>query len=544
MPQDTSSGRLPRRAFLGATSASLALSLAGCLGGDDDIDADGGGNGTDGGGGGGDSYLHVTQQVSPLEWDPIWINDVYSTQIANLIYDGLYEYGEGLDLVPKIAADMPEVENDGTRVIIPLREEATFQNGNPVTAEDVAYTFLGPVEDQTPNIAEVDMIESAEAVDEQTVQFDLEYPYGPFTTATIARLIVPMDVREDDPEAFNNDSPVGSGPYEFVDWTEGDYVDVQRWDDYWDDTAPTIEEIRFEPVEEDTTRIAQIETEQSDVVLGIPAQNYEGVQQIQHARIEEAQSISYFYLAFNCQEGPTADVRVRQAVDHAISMSSFVEQQVEPAGTRQVSPIPAAIAEEWEFPVDEWAGMELEQDRDRAQELLDEAAPSDWSPTIIVPPDDIRERLGEVIASALNDLGYDARVQRLDWGPFTETYQSGDSDEFQMYALGWSGAGDPDAFMFHLFHESVAGEGGTQGHFYDNQEVHDQIMGARQSVDRDERRELYVSAINQLLEDKVHLPAYSMLNSMAINERVQDLPAHPVSSNNPRIVSSYNNAQL
>jgi len=551
MSRENKTQRFNRRGFIGATSAAVALGLAGCVGngGEEDDSPLGEGNGN-GNGNGGDTpegeFLHVTQQVSPLEWDPIVINDVYSNQIANMMYDGLYQYDAGLELEPKIAASEPEVENDGTRFIFPLREEAMFQNGDPVTAEDVEHTFLAPVEESTQNRAEVDMISDTEIIDEHTLQVDLEFPFGPFATTTVVRNVVPKDVRLDDPDAFNSNSPVGSGPFQFVDWTEGEFVELERWDDYWDDDLElaNIAEIRYEPVEEDTTRVTRLETQETDVIMGIPAQLYESVEGISHARIEEIQSISYFYVAFNTNEGPTATREVREAVEHSIDMSGFIQQQVEPAGSHVVSPVPTAIAEEWDFPLDRWADMELEQDLDRAQELLDEHAPDDWQPTIIVPPDDLRERLGEVIASSLNDLGYDAGVQRLDWGQFTETYQSGDSDEFQMYALGWSGAGDPDAFIYNLFHESVAGEGGTQGHFYDNPSFHDNITAARQSADFDERRELYIEVIDEILEEKIHMPAYGLMNSMGVNDRVGDLPAHPVSSENPRVISTYNNTTV
>lgn len=95
----------------------------------------------------GNQQLNVTQQIAPIEWDPVVINDAYSTQITQTIYDGLYEYEpQTLNPEPKIAADEPEVERDGERYIVELREEPEFHNGDPVTAEDAVHTFLAPVE--------------------------------------------------------------------------------------------------------------------------------------------------------------------------------------------------------------------------------------------------------------------------------------------------------------------------------------------------------------------------------------------------------------
>lgn len=511
---------------------SSALALSGCI---DDLF--GGDDGTS---------ITITQQVEPLEWDPVVINDVYSLQIAMNVYDGLYEYDSDLSLVPKIASDMPEVEQDGTRFIFPIKEGVTFHNGDELTAEDVEHTFLAPVEESTENSAEVNMISNTEIIDDYTLQVDLEFVYGQFTTATIARHVVNKSARLEDREAYNLENPIGSGPYEFVDWEQGNFVEIQVNEDYWDQDEvglPNIENVVYEPVDEDTTRITRLQEESSEIIMGIPSQLWSDVEDMDHAYIESTESISYFYLAFNCNEGPTATKEVREALDYVFDMDSFIQEQVEPAGVRARTPVPPGIADTWDFPAEEWNDQySNDVDYDQAQQLLDEHAPSDWEPLIIVPPDDLRELLGEVVQSGLEEAGYSATVQRIDWGPFTERYQSGDADEFNLYALGWAGEGDPDAFMYPLFHEDNAGT--TQGHFYDNQEVHDAILTARQSSDFDERRQLYLDAIEQILADKVHLPAYSLRNSMGILNEVEDIQAHPASEYNPRIFSHYNNASI
>ncbi|MFP4590639.1 MAG: ABC transporter substrate-binding protein [Halobacteriales archaeon] len=522
-----------RRLLESGVAMSSALALSGCI---DDLF----------GGGGEETSITITQQVEPLEWDPVVINDVYSQQIAINIYDGLYEYDDDLSLVPRIAEDDPEVERDGTRFIFPIKEGVTFHNGDELTAEDVEHTFLAPVEDETENADEVNMISDTEIIDDHTLQVDLEFPYGQFTTATMARSVVNKEVRLEDREAYNLEEPIGTGPYEFVDWEQGDFVEIQVNEDYWNEDEmglPNIDTVVYEPVDEDTTRITRLQEESSEIIMGIPAQLWEDVEEMDHAYIEATESISYFYLAFNCNEGPTATKEVREAIDYVFDMDQFIEEQLEPAGVRARATLPPGIAETWELPVEEWNDeYSYDVDYDQAEALLDEHAPDDWEPLIIVPPDDLRELLGEVVQSGLEEIGYNATVQRIDWGPFTDRYQSGDADEFNMYALGWAGAGDPDAFMYPLFHEDNAGT--NQGHFYDNQEVHDAILTARESTDYDERRGLYIEAIEQILADKVHLPAYSTQNSMGILNELEDIQAHPASQWNPRIFSHYNNATL
>jgi len=426
--------------------------------------------------------LNITQQVAPIEWDPIVANDAYSGQIYHTIYDGLYEYDvQTVDPQPKIAADFPEIERDGERFIIPLREEPEFHDGTPVTAEDVVHSFMAPIEEQTDNMPDFDMIEEAEAVDDYTVQFDLEFPYGAFETVTLETYIVNSEVRQEDPDAFNLENPVGSGPYQFDQAEIGEFADVTLWEDYWDEPSQ-IPSIRWEPAEDDAGRVSRMLARETDVMEGIPPADWDAIEGEDEISIEDTADTGVFYLAFNCQEGPTADPDVRRAIAYCHSTSAYVDDVIAEAGQNINYPVGPTIAEEWDFPVDEWNDMEYEFDPDRAQELLDNSDAIEEGDEIhfISPPDDLREQWCELVADRLNEIGYGGTVERLDWDTFTDTYQSGDADEFNVYSLGWTGGGDPDVYLYQLFHESQAGV--NQGHFYENDEFHEKIVDARESV--------------------------------------------------------------
>lgn len=481
--------------------------------------------------------LQITQQVEPAhDYDPVVSNDVYSFRIVSHIFDGLYEYDQDLNLVPKLADGEPEVEDDGTTVTVALKDGPEFANGDPVTAEDVVHSFTAPVEEETENESEYDMIEEATAVDDRTVEFDLgDEPYGPFTTVTLAGSIVNKSVREEDKAAYNEE-PVGSGPYELVDWVEGDFADIELRDDYWDmdNVEAYINEARWVSAEDDAARVSRIRAGDTDLIQGVPPDDFEVLEDESGVNVLSGPSISYFYAAFNCNDGPTTNPDVRRGVEKAFSMEQFVSETVEPAGTSIASPIPDAVGEPWDFPVDEWADKTEEYDPDGAADLL--SGQDGWQPRIIVPPDDIREQLGEVIAGRLREVeGVDIEpsVQRLDWGPFLEQYATGNADDYAIYTLGWAGAPDPDPFIYPLFHESSAGV--NQGHYYDRAEFHDWIEQARTSADFEERRELYIDIVDEILEETVAMPAYSLTNSYAHLDRVKNLTVHPSSSLNPRL---------
>jgi peptide/nickel transport system substrate-binding protein len=538
---------LNRRRILGLGAAGLA-SLAGCTSGDGsgstESDGSGGSSGSGSGStdaGGGDSSggtsggkLRLAQVKSPIEFDPIVLNDVPSAEVTQNIYDGLYAYDESTGIVPQLATGEPEISNDGTRYVVEMTGDATFHNGDPVTAEDVIYSFTAPVDEETENAAELNMIDSVSAVDETTLQFDLKFPYGAFMNILVWS-IVPKAVREEDPDAFNTQNPVGSGPFEFVDWQEGNFVRLQRNDDYWGEPVPNLAEVEFVPIEEATTRVTTLRNGENDVIKEIPPKLYSTVRGISDAGIQEVPGIGYFYLAFNCLEGPTADARVREAIDYCFSMDQAVSSYVEPTGVRQYSPLPAAVAEDWDMPVEEWQQIPHDKNIEEARALFEEAGvPMDYDWRIIVPPDDKREQIGVTVSNGLKEAGFqNVSVQRLDWGAFLDRYVSGDPSDYNMYTLGWSGNPDPDSFTYFLLARTDDVLGVTNGTYWGaNSEAGKQaaqkFVQARESANRDERRQLYVEGITTMLEERAHLPAYNLKNSFGVKEYVDDFAAHPV----------------
>ncbi|SFC26413.1 peptide/nickel transport system substrate-binding protein [Halobiforma haloterrestris] len=545
-----------RRRVLASGAAVSAAAIAGCIGEDG---GDGDGNGDDvadisefqydreepDDGDRSDSLEFLQPAERDEDFDPVVSFDSYSMQVANLVFDGLYEWDDQLELEPKIADGMPEEEDDGETYIFEIQEGIEFHNGDEVTASDVAHSFTAPVEEETQNAATYGMIESAEAIDDYSLEVNLEFPYGPFTLSTMAVPVVPEEVRTEDREAFNTD-PIGSGPFQFADFQAGEYVELERWDDYWDDPQPYVADIRFEAAPDDANRIAQVLAGDTDVIDTVPATEWDEVEGADGVRIHGSRSPSYMYLAFNCNEGETTDPDVRRAVGHSFSMREFVNEHLGPAADPLESPVPPITNESgnWDFPMDEWEGMMPEYDPDQAEQLLaDAGVPDDWEPRIIAPEGGPREALAERIGSRLTEIGYGADVQGMSFATLVDTYNTGNVDDYEMYLLGWTGGPDPDVYYYNLFHESQ--EGVAQGHFYEGQgEFHDNILNARESADQEERRELYISVTEEILEYLPVLPAYTEHNTMAAREEVKDLHAHPSVSYNPRIVSDYQNTWI
>ncbi|OAQ53167.1 hypothetical protein HTG_06745 [Natrinema mahii] len=517
-----------RRRLLASGAAVSAAALAGCIGG--------------GGSGDGDRFHFTQEQSREEQFDPVVSNDAYSFQVIQLVFDGLYEYDEGLELQPKLAAGEPTVERDGTRYIFELEEGATFHNGDEVTAGDVAHSFTAPVEEETENASEYDMIDSTEVIDDYQLQVDLgEDPYGPFELATMGVTVVPESVRTEDREAFNTD-PVGSGPFEFVDLQENEYVDLERNDDYWDDLEPNLEQVRFVAHEDPAGRVSDIRAGDTDVIAGIPNDDWDVLENEDGVALHSAESPTFMYMAFNCNEGPTTTPEVRRGIAHSFSMQDFIDSNAGNVSSAMYSPIPPVVNEIWEFPEEEYQELLPEYDPEQAQSLLDEHAPDDFTPTIITP-EGIRAQLAERIATRLDEIGYGADVQVLDFATLVDTYTSGNADDYQMYLLGWTGGPDPDYYLYPLFHESQAGT--NQGHYYEGSDgFHEAIAEGRNSAGQEERYDIYEPVVREVVEQLPVLPAFTQDNTMASRDYVQDLQAHPEVTRNPTLLAEYTNVSM
>lgn len=176
--------------------------------------------------------------------------------MAEKIFDGLYTYDERTGLVPQIATDEPRVEDEGRRYTIDIREDATFQNGQAVLAEDVKYSFEAPVEEETPTAWRFDMIESIETPEDRTVRIELEYPYPAFEHS-LTHEIVPKSVREAGKEEFAT-KPVGAGPFRVRSFSEERKAEVVRWKDYWSDPKPAVAKVTTIHQESPITRMMSL----------------------------------------------------------------------------------------------------------------------------------------------------------------------------------------------------------------------------------------------------------------------------------------------
>ena len=469
----------------------------------------------------------------PIELDPIVATDVGSRQTIARAFDGLYTYEDGTDIVPQIAAGDPSAADDGRRITVELDENARFQNGEPVTATDVKYSYEAPKKEDAASQWLVTPIETVDIVDNRTVRLQLEHPY-PAIEHALTFPIVPKAVREADREGFALD-PIGAGPYRVRSFSEEKKVQLARWDDYWGEPTPAIDRVTFAYVESPITQLMGLVTGQSDVIEPISPRYREDITRLTDATVAEQPGFRSFYFGFNCNDGPTVERAVREGIARCIDSQKLVEQFVAPVGSRQYSLLPDRIADEWDLPIEEWASAVPPKDVKEAKTRFQEAPVSVGKLTILTSKHPVWKELAHALAAGLRDAGQSALVKAVSWKQYLKRSVSGSAKDYAVFVGEAAGNGDPDSFLYPVFHENA--QGGTNGIFYNEETVMTHLLEARRTTDRQQRRSHYEAAISRLHEDQVYVPICSFKNSFAYRSNLQNFRVHPIAGLNPRVTS-------
>src|SRR4051794_12933950 len=261
-------------------------------------------------------------ESSPANLDPRVGTDAQSERIDELIFDALLGRDAHFNVIPALAERW---ENpDPLTYVFHLRHGVRFHDGRPLTSKDVKWTFDSLLNGsiRSPKTGTYKAVASIDAPDEGTVVFHLKQPYVSllWNVSEGAIGIVPYGSGAD----FNA-HPIGSGPFRFVSQEQDKEVLLERNDSYRDQ-KPSIARVRFAVVPDATTRILELRKGSTDVALNaFTADAVETIRQRGELQVQQSAGTIYFYLAMNLRDPILKDVRVREAISHALNREALVK---------------------------------------------------------------------------------------------------------------------------------------------------------------------------------------------------------------------------
>ena len=458
------------------------------------------------------SHLNGTQQ-----------GEAPNGKVNSQIYDKLVvmdtETGE---IVPALA-DSWEMTDDTTWTFH-IREGVTFHNGEPLTAEDILFSYQ--LNADTGGYqwmwGAIDVANSS-APDDQTLiikTYDV-YPGLLAMLTSEARIVCKSLYEEIGREKYGR-QPVGTGPYKFVEWVAGDSITLERYDDYWGNEA-YFEKIIFRFITDDNTRALALETGEIDIAQSIPASQVSYLESTGLVDLEIYPSLSIDYIGFNCQKEPFNDVRIRQALRYAIDLESMVDIAYGVGVTAEAADGICTPSFCDYIPASE--ELTYHYDPEKAKELLAEAGyPDGFSCQVMVVGQQDRVDMVEMLQNAWAEIGVNIEPYVTEIGTYYDIIASGDYD---MFYGGWVILANDGDLMHDTFYSDPELWYTTNYTAYVNPEFDELVDAARVELDTEKRSALY-GDVQNLIRSELPFIACTYNNKVdGIRSTLQGYPHDP-----------------
>jgi len=416
------------------------------------------------------------------------------------------------------------VSDDGLAWEFTLRDDVTFHNGDPLTAQDYAWTFQRMIEPerQAPAMAAFQALASAEAVDDTTLRLTLNAPYYALLESLELGFAQPLSQRavEEAGDAYGR-NPVGTGPFRFKTWESGNQIVLERNPDYaWapaflqNQDAPYLDTLRVRYLPEYATIIAGLEAGEIDVYDEVQPQD---VSMLADAGFQITDALfagAFPYLSINVAKTPFDNVKVRQALNYAIDKDALIKVVMGGQALPQFGP----LSQSMHGYAPEVESIGYNYDLERAKSLLAEAGFAEGELALVIkaPAIAMFPKVAEVLQSQLQAAGINATIQQGEYGAMVGDAVTGN------YDVMVAGYEYTDADVLHVFfHSSNLGA-------YNISQINDPALDAileqlRSETDASTRQHAAEEAQRYIVENALVAPLFTPINKIPVSSRLHDV---------------------
>ena len=466
--------------------------------------------------------------------------------IESCVVEGLVTNDEKMNVVPVLATEVPTLANGGVTlradggmdVIWKLRPGVKWHDGYPHTSADVKFTVdaINKGDWKPESTDGFDRISSVDTPDSLTAVVHYKEVYAPyvwqFARGTLPKHI--LDGRDIDKANDYNRNPLGTGPYRVAEWKTGEYILLEKVNDYWRGPEyPKIARILFRFIPNTTTRINQLKAGEIHLVPLVPWDKVRELKGDGAVRLNQVLGNGYENVTLNERHFPPfADVRVRRALAYAIDRDLLVKTILDGLVTPVNGPIQPLS---WAY---EPHVARYHHDPAKAKALLDEAGwkvgptgirMKDGSPlafTLITQAGfAIRENVAQAIQQQLRDVGVDARVKLIDGTAISSVWFSG---EFDAMLHWWQSGADPDLTLFYAADRTPPA--GRNIDYLVDTGLTRVLYASDRTVDQSARRELLRDAQRRIAELVPDLILYNTSKIDAVPATMRNFKGNPTNA--------------
>lgn len=410
------------------------------------------------------------------------------------VYETLVRDQPGEGLVPALAESW-EFSDDNTEITFQLRQGVKFHNGDTMTAEDVAFSLNRAI-NSSYTASYTGTMDHAEVVDDTHVKLYMKQAFGPVLQCLSVPplgIVSKRAVEELGDEGFAA-APVGTGPYQFVEWSSGEKIVLSAFNDYWRG-APKIQDLTFMIMTDKNTAAIALENNEIDVLYSPDLADREHLESLDNVQFIAGDGSVYMWvIAFNNESEIFSDKRVREAISYAINRDEIVDGALNGFGYPVEMPIvPSVFGYDPEF---KGLGYDLE----KAKQLMAEAGYADGlTVTIKLNQSTSYTRPAEIVQAQLRQIGINLEFELMERAAYLSDVTTDANYDITLYMFT-AGYPDADYVLYGRLHSSNIGS--TNYLKYSNPEVDALLDQARASSDDAERKQLYYK-VSEYVRDEV-----------------------------------------
>ena len=428
--------------------------------------------------------------------------------IHNNIYNGLLKItssdGKSVDFKPDLAREW-EVQGDRVHVFR-LHKGVTFHNGDPCTSADIKWN-LERVKDkaQAPIHAwKLALLESIETPDPQTIKLSFAKPY-PFlrvaftgSTGRAGTILSPRAVKEKGKAYGRN--PVGTGPFKFVEWKEGDFILLERFANYWETDAaggklPYLDKLLIKFIIEPSTLVAALKTGEVDGVNFVSPQFVAELRKDPKLNALSAVGGNWRCLHMNLAKEPFSDKNLRKAVAFAIDRQEILSRVEFGEGIVAHGPISPPMGGFYDAAFESGKNGQY-FDLEQAKQLVKQSKHASGTEVMLLSGNaGTAPRQAEVVQAQLAKIGVKVNIELADAPTFRRRWLQ--EKQWDLVGIQWDADLDPDETLYPELHSSEAWNAGK----WVNADFDKMVEGARSENDFKKRKKFYEEAVRLIVDD-------------------------------------------
>ncbi len=461
------------------------------------------------------STLHLSISSSPSKLNPLISTDSASSQIADWIFSSLLTYDKDGKIKTQLAKSYEF--KDETTLLFKLRDDVTWSDGVPFTAEDVkfTYTLINSPKIYTPYTSQFRYVKEVNVIDKFTLEIKYKEPYFKALETWMSN-IVPKHVLENEKEIMTssfNQHPIGTGKYTIDGFEISKDIVLNANKNYFEH-EPNIEKIVYHFMPDPATEFLMLKSGKLDVGSLSPLQMERQLDEGFKKRFNFFEKISngYTYLGFNHENKKFKDPRVREAISLAIDRKEMVDILFFGHGEVCNGPFMPGT-----FAYDE-SIKAPKQNIQKAKQLLKEAGYDEKNPftfeIVTNSNNPTRVYATQIIQHQLKKAGIKATIRTMEWQAFLNTVVM--PRKFETVVLGWSLGLMPDAYS--IWHSEGSKKGGFNFVSYKSQKVDELIKKAEKTIDREKLSSIYKEIYRTIVNDNPYLFLY-IPNSITVVDK-------------------------